>query len=256
MANVYLTLGCILMAATFPLLAYLFILSQRPLLVIISLISALFFLVAILIISLVMFPISPDKGEQAGRSYVYPVTTIIISSVIQELCRFSFIYVFRKIMRASKSIIGSPNAPKSLRLEDSAACIASGMGIASAHLLISTGFVFAATIPRLGDYFTDSCENIPLQYLTAWIGIEFFVLDILLMIIAFRAEKHQSIPHYCAVFILHMAAGFCTISNISLGEDWHCMTSVYFLVGVLAVTVLYIIIVPSDVGVYSNRKIL
>ena len=253
MAQITLTMGSLLLVLTYPVLLYLFILSQKPILVIISLLSALFYIVALLITALIMFPIpvgtSGTMDPAVGESdLLYPTLAVIIGSLSQEFCRFAFIFMFRKVEKGFRSVINSPSVPKSILVEDPSICLASGMGIATAHMLTTAGFVFAATIPRAGDFFGEMCNDIPLQYLTAITALEFFVLDIALMVIAFRAEKHRSIVHFLVVFIFHIAAGFCTMSNVTLGSNVNCSTSVYSALAIVIVTILYIVFVPVDFG--------
>ena len=259
MAQVTLTMGSLLLVLTYPVLLYFFILSQKPILVIISLLSALFYIVALLITALIMFPIpagskgtmDPTEGES---DILYPTVAVIVGSVSQEFCRFAFIFVFRKVEKGFKAVITSTSTPRSILVDDQSACLASGMGIATAHMLTTAGFVFAATIPRAGDYFGQMCGDIPLQYLTAITALEFFIMDIALMIIAFRAEKHKSIVHFVMVFIFHTAAGFCTLSNITLGSNVNCMTSVYSVLVVIAVIILYTVLIPVEFGKISGSK--
>lgn len=47
-----------------------------------------------------------------------------------------------------------------LSLEDPYVCLASGLGFSTVHLLMNSGYVFAATVPRLGDYFTEMCGEV------------------------------------------------------------------------------------------------
>lgn len=238
------------------MLMYFFVLSQKPFLVIISLLSALFYIVSLLITSLIMYPIpagstgsmDPTVGE---TDVVYSVAAVTVGSISQEFSRFAFIYVFRKVDRGFKSVLNSAATPKSIIVQDSSICLASGMGIATAHMLTTAGFVLAATIPRAGDYFAQMCGDTPLQYLTAMTALGFFILDILLMIIAFRAEKHKSIVHLLFVFCAHLAAGFCTISNFTLRTDTNsdCMASVYSVLAVVVVTFAYVVMVPDEIGI-------
>ena len=259
MAQLTLTMGSLLLVLTYPVLLYFFVLSQKPILVIISLLSALFYIVALLITALIMFPIpvgkegtmDPALGE---TDTLYPTVAVIIGSISQEFCRFAFIFVFRKVERGFKSVINSPTAPKSIMVEDQSTCLASGMGIATAHMLTTAGFVFAATIPRAGDFFGQMCGDMPLQYLTAVTALEFFILDITLMVVAFRADKYKSIVHFLMVFIFHMAAGFCTLSNITLGSNVNCSTSVYSVLAVVVVSVIYIVFVPVEFGTTITTK--
>ena len=259
MAQLTLTMGSLLLVLTYPVLLYFFVLSQKPILVIISLLSALFYIVALLITALIMFPIpvgrtgtmDPAIGE---TDVLYPTVAIIIGSLSQELCRFAFIFVFRKVEKGFKSVMNSPYAPKSIMVEDPSICLASGMGIATAHMLTTAGFVFAATIPRAGDFFGQMCGDMPLQYLTAITALEFFILDITLMVIAFRAEKYKSIVHFLMVFIFHMAAGFCTMSNITLGSNMNCATSVYSALTVVIISIIYVIFVPVEFGTSLDNE--
>lgn len=135
---------------------YSFVLSKKPLLVIISLISGVFYLMALLVTSIIMSPI-PFNTQPA---YLYPLAAIIISVIAQESCRFSFIHVYRRVEVGLRPLTTIVDVPALISLEDSAVCLASGIGYATVHSVMNSGYVFASTIPRRGDYFTEICGEV------------------------------------------------------------------------------------------------
>ena len=132
--------------------------------------------------------------------------------------------------------------PKSFSLDDSKVCIAGGIGYATCHAMMLFGFVLAGTVSRLGDFFTQSCGEYPLLFIASFTTFLFFILDMLLMVIAFRAEKYQSTIHRLCCIVLHLSAGFCTLSNLTWqnSSDAGCTASLYFLMLVDIAALLHI----------------
>jgi hypothetical protein len=150
-----------------------------------------------------------------------------------------------KLDKVLRPQLQSNTFPKSFALDDSKVCIAGGIGYATAHAMMLFGYILAGTVPRLGDYFTETCGEYPLLFIASFITFFFFILDMLLMVIAFRAEKHQSIIHRVVVVVLHLCAGFCTLSNLTWDEpaDVGCTAGLYFLLLVDIAAGLYISLV-------------
>lgn len=238
MALPTLVIGATFIALAIPFFAYFFALSQTPLLIIISLIAAVFFLVSLLVTSLIMYPV-PFRTNPA---ITYPVVAIIVSSLSNEAFRFFLVHLYMKLDKVVRPYLPADTFPKSFALDDSKVCIASGIGYASCHAMMLFGFVFAGTVSRLGDFFTRSCGEYPLLFIASFTTFLFFILDMLLMIIAFRAEKYQSIIHRLCCVVLHLSAGFCTLSNLTWQDpsDAGCITGLYFLLLVDVAALLHI----------------
>ena len=65
------------------------------------------------------------------------------------------------------------------------------------------------------------------------------------MIIAFRAEKYKSLIDFFVVFVSHLIAGLCSLSDLIIGGDnVGCTRSVYFLIVVIAFDASYVVFDP------------
>jgi len=200
--------GSGLVAFSFPSFLILFYESYTPHLVIISLIASVFWLCSFLISGYVSACL-PYKGE-----FIWALVIIIVSSFLQETSRFLFLEMYRYGETVIYDLINkSATAVLPITISDTTTCLAAGVGIGVMHTFMVYGPVFIATTFRKGDYYSFSCPDYPLIIIYALNSLIFFILDILLMILAFHANRLKSFILGSMVYILHIGAGLTTLAN-------------------------------------------
>ena len=194
--------GCALLAYS-PSCSFLFLFSRRPQLIIIALAGAFAWLVSALMTAFLwMF-------FQLGRDNIWPLL-IIVSSLFQECARFAIIYAYRRTESVIKK--SSPHSNEVFPLNDITSSIAAGVGFGTMHSMMMYGSVLASS-DGSAVLFEDSCETVPAVMVGALLSLGFCILDVVLMCLAFLAERYRSKLLVAAICIFHIVAGLSTLAN-------------------------------------------
>jgi hypothetical protein len=197
-----LRIGCALLAYS-PSCCFLIMFTKRPQLVIIALASAFAWLCSALMTAILwnLFHI--------GHQNIWPLL-IIFSALFQECARFAIIYAYRRTEGMIKK--SSPHSNEVFPLNDISSSLAAGIGFGTMHSMMLYGSVLASS-DGSGVLFEDSCETVPLVLVSALTSLGFCILDVILMCLAFTADRYRSKILVGVICGLHIVAGLSTLAN-------------------------------------------
>ena len=196
-----LQLSSFLIAFSFPLTLFWFLVRKSSTLTVIAIISALFSLLSINLISSAwsLLPI---------RSWIFYT---IVGAVTQELIRYVLVKLYRRVEQAVSSEVESwPERAAELSLNDRSSSIAVGFGFGLFRTLILSGSVIAGSGGEATLYMDNTCPHLPLVLVSAFFGLAFFTLDIIFTMILFNAERKKNTLAIFFVLLLHSAAALAT----------------------------------------------
>jgi len=97
-------------------------------------------------------------------------------------------------------------------MNDVTSSLAAGIGFGTMHSLMLYGALLAASNGN-GDIFVDSCPSVPLILVASLIALLFTILDVILTVFAFIAEKMRSVAIVVVVLFIHAIASLSTLAN-------------------------------------------
>jgi len=216
-----LELGCLMIVLVPPLFFTYFILAERPQLIIIAIVSA-FFWICSLLVSASIWSILPFIRTLWMFVTVYGV-------FVQEAFRFALLKLLIRVESFIRTHIHLSVVESAVPLNDMTTALASGVGFGTMHAIVMLGNVLFKSSGK-GTFYTDSCPQIPLLYLTACLALLFMVLDVLLMcrmLVAIREDRSSELG---TVVVLHSAASVVTvIDSFPAG----CLGTIVFVLGVV-----------------------
>lgn len=215
--------GCALLTFSPSFFSLIIILSRRPQLVILAIASCFSWLISALL-SAIFWHI---QYLLFGDNVWFIV--MLFSTVFQEICRLGLVITYRKTESIIKS--SSKRANEAFPLNDISSSFAAGVGFGSMHSLMTFGALLAASTGN-GDLFVDSCPAVPLVLFTALLALGFCILDVILMYLAFIAEKLKSRAIFGIIIGIHFIAALTTLGNSAMNG---CSYSIFLLYVVITV---------------------
>ena len=222
-----LQIGCFLLAFSPPLALSYIVLGPRPVLVALAIIAAGFWVLSALSTGLAW---SFLGGRPAAPSLL---RASLVGTVLQECARAAVVVSYRR-MEATLS------RRKLFPLNDLSSSLACGVGFGAMHSLVFYGSVLAASLNPNAALFASSCSRVPLIAVSgscavaalavfriptflflkfrlfassAVTALLFFLLDVVLMVLAFRHAQHGVAPTAAVVLSAHLLASLTTSLN-------------------------------------------
>jgi hypothetical protein len=192
--------GCFLVAFSPSIALFVQVVSKRPILISIAVASAGSWLSSFMITSIVWIGF--------GNA---PVEVVALSGVIlQELHRALVVSSYRYV---ELMIVNG--------IDDFSSGIAAGVGFGSMHSVVVYGSLLFESISEGTYYNQGACPELPVILVGAYYSLSFFVLDVVLMQVAFKAWNQQSYSLASLILSVHLIAtmstfGKCTESLLDL----------------------------------------
>ncbi|CAN0388695.1 unnamed protein product [Ectocarpus fasciculatus] len=211
-----LVLGCALLAFN-PAFVLSYEVAKQPPMAIVALAGAFSYLLSILVTSMFWAMMKTAEGE--GKF----VGVLFFSSILQNAFRVLFIRAYRKTEYLIKD--SSEVSDEVLPLTDKTSSVAGGLGFGFMHALVVCGSTLASGDGE-GHYFSDSCPYVPLVLEISIMALGFFFIDVIVMCLAFIANRTRSSLMHCIIFVIQLSA---TLTSLGNREYFGCRTSLSML---------------------------
>eukprot|EP00727_Mastigamoeba_balamuthi_P010019 m51a1_g564 hypothetical protein (239) ;mRNA; f:501483-502679 len=178
--------------------------------------GAFFWMLGILLSSMWWYIVAPMQGKAWFA--------LLFSVAIQEAVRAAFVYLYMWVERRIEELRHDKEFPNRLLVSFS-----TGVGTANAYVLVMYLPVMweakgAATL------FSSACPSSSLFSINAVLALEFSLLHVLMMVVAFEAYAERRVWLMITLFLTHYAASMLTLIN---SESGSCVASILSVLGVL-----------------------
>ena len=215
------------------ILITIYFLYTRSILLVISMISSFYFIVSLFVAAIIYNTLQ----------YILPLSPTIyvsVSAIIQELFR----YILLKSYNYFYQIITNSDNDSKLKLSSRISAICCGHGIGLMHIFIIFGSSLNKYNNEEGDFFINECQYMPYQLLVSINCLFFYILDIMLMILAFTTnktrEKNNNIFIWFIICLIHFFSALSTTMNLNQDGCIISSTFLFFIISVVIVPVSHI----------------